>query len=333
MSLTRPRIILLLLFLLLASVGLRQRFAGEEPLSRSRILMGTVIEITASGPDRKALESALDAAFAEIARIEALMSPHLPQSEVARLSQSPEPLEVSPETEAVLRLGLEVAAVSGGAFDLGLGRLVELWRVAGERPRLPDAAEIRSALRGVGPDSLLLEGRMVAKADPELRLDLGGIAKGYAVDRAVEILRRAGATSASVNAGGDIGLLGERSGRPWRIGIQHPRNPGEVLAVLSLAGGAVVTSGDYQRFFEIDGTRYHHLFDPRTGHPATVSRSATVVGPSAALADALATAVFVLGPDQGLELLGEFPGYEGLVVAADGSVAVSERLRGGIEWR
>jgi FAD:protein FMN transferase len=127
-------------------------------------------------------------------------------------------------------------------------------------------------------------------------------------------------------------LLGSRQGRPWRIGIQHPRDPQKAMAVLTLEDAAIVTSGDYQRYFEADDKRYHHIFDPATGYPATRSQSVTVVAGSAALADALATAVFVLGPDAGLALLESFPGTEGLVVDAEGVPRWTPGLEGRVEW-
>jgi thiamine biosynthesis lipoprotein len=139
--------------------------------------------------------------------------------------------------------------------------------------------------------------------------------------------------AASVNAGGDIRLLGDRGGESWRIGIQHPRDPDGLLAVLPMQEGAVVTSGDYERYFEADGIRYHHLFDPRTGFPARLCQSATVVAPTAAWADALATAAFVLGPESGRRLLEELPEVEGVLIAADGARHVTRGLQGKIEWR
>jgi thiamine biosynthesis lipoprotein len=149
-------------------------------------------------------------------------------------------------------------------------------------------------------------------------VDLGAIAKGYAIDRALAVLRSFGITSAAINAGGDIGLLGSKQDRPWRIGVQHPRQPGEVLVTIEARDRAVVTSGDYERFFERDGRRYHHLFDPHSGYPADRCQSVTVLAPNAMLADALATALFVLGPEAGLALLHDYPGVDALIVAADG---------------
>jgi len=328
----RPLVILLLLAL--AGYLALQRCAGESPqqLSRSRILMGTVVEITAFGGDPGRLEAALEAAFAEMARIEALMAPQGGASDVARLSAAATGEEVAAETAEVIALGLQVAEASGGAFDMGLGRLKALWAIEGEAPRVPTPEEVRLALAGTGAGDLRLDGRRVEKKDPELAVDLGGIAKGYALDRAAEALRRAGVVSAAINAGGDIRLLGAHGERPWRIAIQHPRDPGRALATLEVADTSVVTSGDYERFFEREGVRYHHLFDPRTGYPATACQSVTVVTPSAALADALATAAFVLGPEEGLALLQRFPRAEGLIVDAAGRPHVTPGLEALLTW-
>lgn len=333
MSLTRP-LVILLLFALLGFLAL-QRCAGDRPqqLSRSQILMGTVVEISAFGADQGRLEAAVTEAFAEMARIESLMRPAGEGSDVARLTAAEQGTEVAPETAEVIALGLRVAAESGGAFDMGLGRLKELWGIETEAPRVPAPTEIRQALSGTGRDDLHLDGRRVEKAQPALAVDLGAIAKGYAVDRAVELLRRAGVESAAVNAGGNIRLIGDHDGRPWRIAIQHPREAAGQLALLELADTSVSTSGDYERFFEQDGVRYHHIFDPRTGYPAGRCRSVTVVTQSAALADALSTAAFVLGPEEGLALLRRFPATEGLIVAADGTPHASPGLEARLTWR
>ncbi|KIH78231.1 hypothetical protein GFER_03910 [Geoalkalibacter ferrihydriticus DSM 17813] len=291
-----------------------------QELRQSRILLGTVVEISVWEDAEGLAREAVQAAFAEMARIEALMSPHVPDSDVARLSRAAEGLEVAPETAAVLALGLDIARRSDGAFDLTLARLKELWDLEAQNPRVPRSEELAAALEGIGPQALRLEGTRVYKAHPTLAVDLGGIAKGYAVDRAASVLEQAGIADASINAGGDLRLLGRRGERPWRIGIRHPRDAEEILTILDVSDRAVVTSGDYERFFEKDGQRYHHIFDPRTGFPSTATQSVTLVADSAMLADALATAVFVLGPRQGLEFLAAFPQAEALVVDADGQV-------------
>ncbi len=329
----RAIILLLAVAIVAAVAGVRLRETAEtEPVYASRILMGTVIEITAFGPDRRATARAIDAAFAEMARIEALMGPG-EQSDAVRISSADGPVEVSPETAKVLALGLEVAERSGGAFDMTLGRLKALWGIETEAPRVPSPEEIAGALEGSGAQALRLEGATAAKRNPRTEVDLGGIAKGYAVDRAAEVLAAAGIASAAVNAGGDMRLVGARPDRLWRIGIQDPRRSGAVLGTVELRDAAVVTSGDYERFFEHDGVRYHHIFDPRTGYPARTAQSVTVTAPSALLADALATALFVLGPEEGLALLEHYPGAEALIVGADAELHLSEGFEANATWR
>ncbi len=333
MPFNRPVIIVILL-IVLALFSL-QRCRGEEggEVRRSRIIMGTVVEITALGPDPARLDAAVSAAFDEMARIETLMSPHVVGSDIARLAPPVSEAVVAPETAAVIALGLQVAEASGGAFDMALGGLKALWAIETDQPRVPEAEQLRTALADTGPGALRLDGTRVVKAAPGLAVDLGGIAKGYAIDRAVAILAEAGIARASVNAGGDLRLLGDRGDRPWRVGIQHPRKSGAVLATLEMADTAIVTSGDYERYFEQGATRYHHLFDPATGYPARLSQSVTLVAANAALADALATAVFVLGPERGLALLEQFPGAEGVVIDAQGTAHVSAGLKERVQWR
>ena len=330
---TRSAVIALTLLFLLAAVFFLVPDDSTGPLSRTRLLMGTVVEIRIEEPESDRFADAVTTAFDEISRIEKLMSPHLPDSDISRISRSDGPVEVAAETMTVLQLGQKVAKASDGAFEMGLGRLIRLWGFADGQPQIPEEAAIREALQGTGPDALLFAGSTVRKSGPELAVDLAGIAKGYAIDRAVEVLAAAGVRSASVNAGGDMRLLGDRGGEPWRIGIQHPRHGNDILARLNLSDRAVVTSGDYERMFVVDGIRYHHLLDPATGYPAGKCQAVTVVADNAALADAVATAVFVLGPEAGMQLLAETPDVEGLIIAADGSVSLSAGLREKVTWQ
>ncbi|MDT8422049.1 MAG: FAD:protein FMN transferase [Desulfuromonadales bacterium] len=318
MAWNRPLIIGLLVVLLALSWWRLQ--PDDENIHRSQLLMGTVVEIMAAGMPAGKLEAAVDAAFDEIARLDKLLSRYHQDSEVSRLSQSDHSSQVTAETAEVLALGLDVALRSGGAFDLTLGRLKTLWAIDGEAPSIPHHDAIAAALIGTGPTALTLDGQQVTKRTQQLQIDLGGIAKGYAVDRAIAVLKQHGITSAAINAGGDMYLLGQRPQRPWRIGIQHPRHKEAVLETVQVSDQAVVTSGDYERFFEQDGIRYHHIFDPQSGQPARVCQSVTIIADSVALGDALATAVFVLGPEAGLLLLSQYPRAEGLIVAANGTL-------------
>ena len=332
----RPRYIVSFFIIFALSAGIFLARPTEHQVRQQRLQLGTVVEIVASGTDRSLLEDALLDAFNEIDRIERLMSPRIATSDVARLSLATDPLEVSPATAEVIQLGLEIAQASGGAFDMSLGRLKELWGIESEAPRVPSPEEIKTALVGTGPQSLTLNGRTVSKQQPTLKVDLGAIAKGYALDRAAALLRQHGIAHASLNAGGDIVLIGNKAAdTPWRIGIQDPLSPDQTIATLELRDQAVVTSGDYERFVEIDGKRYHHLFDPQTGSPGHRSRSVTIIanGPNgAALADALATAVFVLGPEKGIKLLDQFPDAEGLIIDPAGKPHQTAGMTKVLSW-
>ncbi len=302
--------------------------AEPEQLRRSQLMMGTIIEIVAYGQDQNLLESAISAAFDEIARLEKRLSRYHEDSDVTRLSKSSTGGEVAPETAAVIALGLDVAKRSQGAFDMTLGRLKAVWGFDKEAPSVPDKNAITDALQGIGPQAISLDKNRVTKSSPQLMVDLGGVAKGYAVDQAIRVLKNHGITSGAVNAGGDMYLLGQHPERPWRIGIQHPRKQQGTVATVEIRDKAVVTSGDYERYFEQEGRRYHHIFDPATGMPARLCQSVTIIAESVALGDALATAVFVLGPQAGLKLLQHYPETEGLVIAADGTAYESPGWKG-----
>ncbi len=322
----RSALVLLIVAALLWFVRYRTA-QPQPPLVRTALIMGTLVEIRVYDQSGGEAEAAVNAAFAEMRRVEQLFSSAVPGSEVVRLSAATGPLEVDAETARVLKTGLRIAHRSAGAFDMTLGKVKALWGIETDHPRIPSSVELSAALVGVGPDSLQVVGQQVSKARPDLVLELGGIAKGYAVDRAIELLQGKSIRSAAVNAGGDIRLLGNRQGEPWRIGIQHPRREDDVLLTLPLVNRAVVTSGDYERFFERAGVRYHHIFDPATGRPARGCQSVTVIAADAMTADALATAAFVLGPVKGLALLQGEKDVEGLLVAADGRILKTAGLK------
>lgn len=314
--------------------------------SETEILMDTVVTVTAWGPSRAGkgprVEDAVDAAFAEMRRVAGLADVYRPGSEVDRLNASAgaEAVQVSSDLFAMLSMAREVSEKSQGAFDVTVFPLVNLWGIGKKGEFVPAEAQIREALARVGYRGLELWSEVGPSGQPRhfarlaqtgMGVDLGGIAKGYAVSRAAEVLKRAGVRSALIDAGGNVyvtgprpeGLWGRGEEKAWRIAIRHPRRTGSYLGVVTVSEGSVVTSGDYERFFVRDGVRYHHVLDPRTGYPSRTARSATVVGESPAIADALSTAALVLGPEKGLQLLSKFRGYEGVIVGADGSVAMT----------
>ncbi len=282
------------------------------PIALSRLAMGTLMEIQVrprdgSPTEAARVDAAMHLAFAEIARLDTLFSTHLPP----RAGGEAEKL-------LLLREGLEVMRLTGGAFDVRMRPLMDLWGFERGEPSRPAADQLRreAARLAVAPasaESLLVE---------PARLHYGAWAAGYAVDRAVAILQERGVTEALVNGGGEIRCLGDG----WRVGVQHPRVTGALLARLAPGALAVATSGDYEQYFEKDGVRFHHLLDPRTGEPARGCQSVTILAPTCMRADALATGVFVLGPARGLALVESLPGVECLIVDDAGALHRSSGL-------
>lgn len=280
--------------------------------------MGTVAELKVASAVPVDAARRLDAAFATLSRIEALTSSYEDSSDVARL-EAGSPGPVSADTDAILTLAQRVARESGGAFDVTAGSLVHAWGFP-EHAHLADSAAVTEALSRVDPSRVRRIGERRWEVTPGTEIDLGGVAKGWGVDRAADELADAGG-SCLVTAGGDLAVRGRKpDGRPWRIGIQDPRDPARLFETLALSGDrAVATSGDYQRYVEVDGVRYHHLLDPHTGWPARGANSASVIAPTCAVADAWATAAFVLGAEAGIDALERQPDVEGVIVTIDES--------------
>jgi thiamine biosynthesis lipoprotein len=242
--------------------------------------MGTAIRAELWHEDPAAGEAALDAAMEEMHRIDRAMSPFKPESELSRLNRdaAKAPVRVSDEMFHVVERSIEFSELSQGAFDITFASVGHMFDY---RNRIrPTAEQVSAALPGVDYRHIRLDRgeRTIRFASDKVRIDLGGIAKGYAVDNCIELLKARGVTEALVVAGGDSRVLGDRRGRPWMIGIRDPRREDAMVAMLPLADAAISTSGDYERYFEEDGVRHHHILDPRTGASATGARSVTIIG-------------------------------------------------------
>jgi thiamine biosynthesis lipoprotein len=293
--------------------------------------MSTVFTHRAFGPRA---EEALQAVREEAARLEKLLSRFIAESEVSRVNASAggPSVIVGEETFEVLSRAVELSKRSGGLFDVTVGPLVALWSKGKQTGDAPDEAVIRRVLPLVGYADLLLDARERTGRlrMPGQSIDLGGIGKGYAGDKFLQVFREYGVTSAFTNLGGNVVALGAKpDGSPWRVGIQHPRRQDALLGVLSVEDRAVVTSGDYQRYFVgRDGKSYHHILNPMTGYPADSGLvSATVVAENSMDADALSTMLFVAGKEKGLALLSQFPGAEAVVVDKGMKVTVTAGLK------
>jgi thiamine biosynthesis lipoprotein len=301
------------------------QYASIPAIERTEQVMGTYATITILDRDTARAERALDAAFEEIRRIEALMSAYNASSEVAALTRNGTNwTALSPDTLYVLTKADYYARISNGSFDVTCNPLVTLWMdTVQTESRLPTPEEVEAAKALVGYEQLQLDeahGR-ARFAQPGMSITLGGIAKGYAVDRACDQLLAAGIEHALVNIGGDMRAIGDKNGAPWAIALQNPRNKEEYLTILKLEDEAVATSGDYERYFILK-ERIHHIINPKTGYSADECISVTVIAERCIDADALSTTVFVLGPEAGKALLDAY-GYQGLIISADKELITS----------
>lgn len=283
----------------------------------------------------EAVRALFDAATAEIVRLEKLMTTWDPKSEVSQVNSAAgkAPVAVGQETFDVIAESLHASRISDGAFDITFETLHGLWKFDEDLdPHPPTAEQVRENLQYLGYRHVKLDSsaRSVYLDEPHVRIGLGGIAKGYAVDHASKVLSDGGLTSFFVQAGGDLYTRGVKpDGTPWQSGIRDPRGPeGDYFAVMPVSDHAFSTAGDYERSYIVDGRRYHHIIDPRTGYPATASRSVTIWAPNAFVADEIDDAVFILGPERGLALVESLDGVGAVIVDAHSHVWTSKRLQG-----
>jgi FAD:protein FMN transferase len=300
--------------------------------------MGTRLSLIvygAPGVSEKDVRAAIDEAVDEFRRIERLMSTWRPDTEISLVNaRAGAWVEVGEDSFRVLEKGLWAGSLSSGAFDLTFETMSDLWKFGGaaeDAPSAPSPALVAQRRALLGYENVELDPRSHQVRIPAgRRIGLGGIAKGYAVDRVVDILRKEGLRDFLVQAGGDLYAAGHKpDGQPWTTGLQDPRGPrGSTYATLELSDQGLSTAGDYERFYIADGKRYHHIIDPRTGYPATASRAVSVLAPDSFTADALDDGVFILGAEEGLAVVERLPDVAAVIVDGDNEVRVSERLRG-----
>jgi thiamine biosynthesis lipoprotein len=307
--------------------------SGATVVSRTKTAMGSDVQISAWTADRQAAVSALDAVFAEFDRLESIMSVWREGSEIVRLNAAAghHAVPIGPDMQRVLGAARQVSEWTGGKFDVTFGALSGLWKFDHDQDnKIPDMAAVRERLPLVDYTALDLDERagtaFLKRAG--MRVHLGGIGKGYAIDRGVEILRTRGVSNFIIQSGGDLYVSGARGDRPWRVGIRDPRGPAEsTMAAIDLTNATFSTSGDYERFFIQDGRRYHHILDPDAGEPARGCQSVTIVAEKAMMADGLSTGVFILGPSAGMMLIEKLPNVEGVIVTDHGEMLVSTGLK------
>ena len=310
-----PVAISLVLLLLLA--GCQQ---PPSEVVRNESLMGTLVTIKVVHADEQAANASIDRAFTEMRRIEALLTNTDPGSEVSALNTQGEVKPASPELLQVLRFAVEYGEISGGAFDVTVQPLLDLYTHSfRDLKRPPTAEEINTTLEQVNYRRIEVHDGWAA-LPANMSITLGGIAKGYIIDVAFRVLRADGMENVLINAGGDIRALGSNAqGQPWTLALQNPREATEYITRIHAADAAVATSGDYERYYDAE-KKFHHIVDPTTGYSALGLISVTVIADEAVRADGLATSVFVMGKDKGLALVDTLEGVEALVITEERDV-------------
>jgi thiamine biosynthesis lipoprotein len=300
-------------------------------VERSTVLMGTDVSILIQTDQTSLALTTIEAAFAEISRIEKTMTDWREVSEVMSINHAAgkSPVKVGIELAFLLSEAIDLGELTQGGFDITYAAIGKLWNFSNPAASPPSASDLKRAKALVDLGSVVIDRKnsTVFLKHPGMRIGLGGIAKGFAVDQAVELIKKGGFKNFAVNAGGDLTVRGRNSGKLWSVAIRHPRNRQENIAILPISNGSVVTSGDSERYFTYQGKRYAHIIDPRTGYPADSCQSVTIVSKKAYQGDALATGVSVLGPEKGMALIEKTAHIEGLIVAADGSIQISSGLK------
>ena len=309
-------------------------FSEVKLIKQTRMMMGTFAEVSIYSHDEKTAGKAIEGALDEMERMDRIMSNYKNDSELSKVNKkaAKSPVPCNTELLDVIEQSQYYSELSGGAFDITVSPIVALWGFFREKGHVPPDKEIEKLLPAVSYKNIVVKKNAETKKsgtvffkDIKTQIDLGAIGKGYAVDKALEIIKKCGVDNGCINLGGNIYVLGTPPGKnAWKIGVQHPRNSGEILGYLELKNEATATSGDYERFFEFNGKRYSHIINPQTGRPVSGTIATTIVAPTGTEVDALSTSVFVLGHEKGMELIKRIPNAEAMIAyeEKDGKIAM-----------
>jgi thiamine biosynthesis lipoprotein len=302
--------------------------ACAEWLSDQQAIMGTVVRVELWSEDQPAGKAAIAAVMEEMRRIDRTMSTYKEDSDVSLVNReaAQEPVTISPELFELIARSLQMSELTGGAFDITYASAGHLYDF--RRKIKPSEEALAKALPAISYHHILLDRKRssIKFSQAGVRIDLGGIAKGHAIDRCIALLQARGIKQAIVSAGGDSRIIGDHHGRPWIVGIRDPRQEGKVVAALPISDAAISTSGDYERYFEANGVRYHHIINPTNGRPVNGVRSVTVVGSDSTTMDALSTSVFVMGVEKGMALVERLADVEAVIVDGNGKMYYSTGL-------
>jgi len=331
---------LLFLILSLMLAGCTSDKTPNEPIlvKQDQLVLGTFGSISVYSNSEEEGNAIIDKAYDRIREIENLMSTSIENSDVYNMNKNAgvKPVNIDPSTAEVILEGFEYYSITKEAFNIGLGSLIELWGIGKDWQKVPTSEEIAEAQKHIDLNQLEIskENGTAFIKDPNMLVDLGGIAKGYSVDEAIRILKENGIKSGIVNLGGDVYALGTKiDGTPWRIGVSNPEiGESNSIARIATSDKSVVSSGDYERYFIENEVRYHHIIDPKTGYPTDNDIvSVTIVSDTSRDGDVLSTAIFILGLDEGLKLIESLPGVEGILILNNRQVYVSSGLSTEVE--
>jgi thiamine biosynthesis lipoprotein len=309
----------------------------ETTYRKNMVLMDTLVTITVVADSAERAEKAMERAFGEIGKLDTLLNFFSENSELSMINRNAglAGVRVSPETMEVLERAIETSEKTGGAFDVTIGPEISQWNFPLKTKPEDDSIKRHLGLVNYRLIQLDKARSTVRLKEKGMLMDLGGIVKGYAADKAVEELKKNGIRSALVSVAGDIKAFGRKpDGKGWKVGIMNPRSTEkstEIMAIVELNDEAISTAGDYQRYFILEGRRFHHILDPKTGYPAHECRSVSVIARNGVYSDPFSTGIFVMGPEKGIELLMRM-GFEGLIVDKDGAIHTTPGLKGKIEF-
>ena len=319
----------LVLIVMICSVG---QLLAQEPFKRTMKLMGSRFDITVVAKDPIEGEQYIDLAINEIKRIEKLISSWDPNSQTSEINKNAgvQPVKVDVELFNLIQRGIGISTLTDGAFDISYASMDNIWKFDGSMTEMPEEAAIKASVSKVGYQNILLNKKdhTVFLKLKGMKIGFGAIGKGYAADKAKELLISRGVVAGIINASGDMNTWGKQpNGDSWQVAITNPMNKNKVFALLPLDNGAVVTSGNYEKYVTFNNTRYTHIIDPRSGYPATGIVSVTVFAPKAELADALATSVFVMGKEVGLNRIEQLPKVECIIIDGLGTIITSKNIQ------
>ncbi len=304
---------------------------AQQSFHRSFKLMGSGFQVTVVVKDSTEANRVMNLAIDEIARIEKLISSWNPNSETSEINSNAgiKPVKVSQELYSLIERAKNISRLTDGAFDISYASMDKIWRFDGSMKGMPSKEEIKSSVAKVGFQNIVLDAEQssVFLKEKGMKIGFGAIGKGYAADQAKALLQKNKVEAGIINASGDMNTWGRQpNGEEWTVAITNPLNKTKAAAILPITNGAVVTSGNYEKFVQFKGTRYSHIIDPRTGYPATGILSVTVFAPKAELADALATSVFVMGIETGLNRINQLPKIECVIIDEKGNVITSNNI-------